>query len=385
MKRIILLSTFVLTQTIFATTLTIYNSNLALIDESIDFTIEQNTTQFSYDAIPKTIIDDSVSLAVPKGVEIQEQHFKSRALLPASLAKKSTLKPTLSFDLTTTQAYKTKVHLNYLMHGISFKNDYRIDLQKEKANLTAWVDITNNSGKDFKDVSINLLAGDTAHNRYPTEPIMLRSNISMAPGKKIIQHHAIAGYHKYNLTKKTDLKSYEKSRIKLFSLNNLPYKNSYIAQMNNPLYLMGERTSSVTREIHFNTIPREMPQGTIRIYTNDSNELLFLGDQHIQNQPKAMPLTLHVGKDFDTKVRQELIQRDDTKTAFNVTVKYTLINHSQNDKILTLRIPFNKKIGSKVTSTLHYSYTKGNYVTFQVKVKANSQRSFEANFTSKRR
>ena len=80
-----------------------------------------------------------------------------------------------------------------------------------------------------------------------------------------------------------------------------------------------------------------------------------------------------------------MLSRKDTNTQFDVRIEYKVSNNSNEDKTITLQIPFNKKSGSYIDSKLKYVYTKGNLVTFTLKVKANSQRSFDVNFKSKRR
>ncbi|MEN4054246.1 hypothetical protein [Sulfurimonas sp. NWX79] len=203
--------------------------------------------------------------------------------------------------------------------------------------------------------------------------------------KSALTHKAVAGYHKYTVPFKVDLNSYEKRRVKLFEYKDIPIQNSYIARMNNPLYLMGERSSSVNRELQISNLDRELPSGVVRIYTKDDEEPLLLGETNIANTPKKSPIILKVGKDFDTKVTQKVISRKDTNLRFNVTIAYTLTNHSDEDKFITVEIPFNKKSDSKVISKEKYSFTKGNLLTFHLQVKANSKQSFRAKFITKRR
>ncbi|HFB54049.1 MAG TPA: hypothetical protein ENJ67_04885, partial [Sulfurimonas autotrophica] len=87
MKRIILLSGFVLTQTIFATTLTIYNSNIALVQESQEFEIKKTDKELEYNAIPTTLINDSVDIEFPQAVTLYSQIYRRKNLTQHDLAK----------------------------------------------------------------------------------------------------------------------------------------------------------------------------------------------------------------------------------------------------------------------------------------------------------
>jgi len=384
MKRVFFLSGLVLTQTLFATTLTIYNSGIALVQESIAFKVTKVDREFHYNNIPQTLLADSVAIDFPKDVTLNSEVYKNKKFLPRELAKESKLKPTLLFNIQAATNHDTTVQLNYLMSHIRFQSDYQLDIEKNRAKLTAWVDIENNSGKDFKDVSLNLIAGQPHRANHYIKTLSYKSDMPVTQTNNI-SNRSIAGYHKYTLPAPITLNSYEKTRIKLFEYKHLSIENSYIAQMNNPLYLMGERSSSVTREVSLKGLQREAPAGKVRIYTEDENEKLLLGEDNLGNTPKNSPIRLKVGKDFDTRVSQKLLSRNDSDQFFHRKIEYSLSNHSDEDKIITLHIPFNKKEHSKVISKQNYSYTKGNLVTFTLKVKANSERSFDAEFISKRR
>ena len=434
MKRIFLLSTLVLTQTIFATTLTIYNSNIALVHESHEFEIKKQDDTIVYENIPNTLINDSVNIDFPPSVTLYSQVYKRKNLTQHDLAtnflnkevklannakvklltttgnnavvqnnegelftvqisdiifpylpKDLQANNSLDFQIKATKTLKADIDISYLAKNISFTSDYILNINKNRADLQGWVDITNNSGKDFKNTTVNLIAGDINRARNYTKPVMYKSMAVAVDSAEAIKHKAVAGYHKYTLPFKVDLNAYEKRRVKLLEYKNIAIKNHYIAKMSNPTYLMGERTSSVKREIKLGSLDKALPAGKVRIYTNDDQELLLLGEESIQNRAKNTPLTLTVGKDFDTKVLQKVISRKDTNKRFNVTVAYDLINHSNEDKLITLEVPFNKRDDSKIITKQKFHYTKGNMVTFRLKVKANSQESFQAKFISKRR
>jgi len=379
MKRIILLSSFVLTQTLFATTLTIYNSNMALIQESQTFSIKQNSSDLILESLPDTLLDNSVDVTFPSSVSLEWQTYRPKRY---KQHKKETINSRLTLHVKSTKELKADLDISYLAKNISFATDYILNIDKNRAQFSAYVDIQNNSGKDFKNASINLIAGSINRAYNHPQPVMYRA---MASDKALPSHKAVAGYHKYSLPMKIDLNSYEKQRVKFFDTKEIALTSSYIATMNNPLYLMGERSSSVKRELHLEALKHELPAGLVRIYTTDEKEKLLLGEAGIANTPKNSPLTLSVGQDFDTKVTQKILSRNDTNTQFDATVLYSIINTSNEDKIVTLHIPFNKKSGSHINSKLKYTYTKGNLVTFTLKVKANSQRSFDVNFKSSRR
>ncbi len=434
MKKTILFSTFVLTQTLFATSLTIYDSNIALVSESREFDITQLDEKLSVDNLPNSLIPNSVSAEFPDFITPLTQTYSKATLTESSLAKRfvgkvvivddkapakmltingskallegshgevftknlNTLSfPSLPTDVSTTPTLTFLIHakevanvtlnLNYLAKNINFSTDYILNISDNHANLQAWADITNNSGKKFSDANITLVAGELNRANNAPHPVLYRS-VAMAADKAVQpQHKAVAGYHTYTIPFTVTLEPSQQKRIKLFGEKNLKITNNFIARASNPLYLMGERSSAVTREIELTNLSMPLAKGLLRIYGHKENKTLLLGEQNINNQPKNIPLKLQVGKDFDTKVTQKIVSRNDTKEELSAVVEYTLINHSDSDKLFTLEVPFNKNIGSVINSKEKYRFTKGNLVTFTLKVKANSQRSFEAKFSTRRR
>ena len=379
MKRIFLLSGLVLTQTLFATTVTIYNSNMALIQESHTLSITKKSSDVILNNLPTTLLDNSVDVTLPDSVTLQWQSYRPKRYIQT---QKKEIPNQLTLHLESQKTLKANFEISYLAKNISFATDYLLNIDKNSARLTAYIDIQNNSGKDFQDASIHLIAGNINRAYHYPQPILYKK---LQADRALPQHKAVAGYHKYTLPMKIDLKSYEKERFKLFQAQNLAVTNNYIATMSNPLYLMGERSTPLIRKITLQALHNELPAGVVRIYTNERNEKLLLGETDIANTPKNMPLTLNIGQDFDTKIIQKVNSRHDTNRQFDVTITYTLINHADEEKSIMLQIPFTKKSSSHINSKLKYSYTKGNFVTFTLKVKANSKRSFDVNFKSKRR
>jgi len=434
MKKTILFSTLVLTQTLFATSLTIYDSNVALVSEHHEFDITKKREQLNVDNLPATLIANSVNAEFSNFVTPLTQTYQQATLNEKAIAElyvgkvvtvdnkraakllslhgnKALLQganneifskkvevlsypsmpqgvfktPTLTFLVEANKRKKAILNLSYLANNISFSTDYILNITDKHANLQAWAEITNNSGKKFKNADITLLAGEVNRVHNQIHPVMYKA-VSMDADLPVEAHHkAVAGYHAYKIPFSLTLNPSQQKRVQLFGAKNLKLTNHFIARTSNPLYMMGERSSAVVREIELSNIPTPLIKGQIRIYGTKEKRKLLLGEQNIANQPKNTPLTLRVGKDFDTKVKQKVLSRDDTKEELSARIEYTLINHSDSDKIFTLEVPFNRNKGSLIDSKEKYRFTKGNLATFTLKVKANSQRSFAAKFSTKRR
>jgi hypothetical protein len=434
MKKTIILSSLVITQAILASTLNIYSSNLTYVNETRDLNIDAQTNEFSYNNIPNSIISESADIDLPSSVTLYTQTYKNNQLSTQKLAKsfinKSvkynkqyvtllsvdgdnatiqrqskrisivdlddiefefvpknlTLTPKITYKIKTDTTINTKIELNYLTKGISFHNDYTLYLYKDDAKLKAWANISNHSGKDFYAADITLVAGEI-HKRYRSNyPVVYKSNtVSDSAPIKEIEPTPTNGYYTYDLPYKIDLLNNEQTKVKLFDVDNLKIQNSYETRLSNPLYLFGERSSGVSRFIKFKLLDKIIPSGTIRVYSKEDKKTIFLGEDRVGNKAKDTEVSIKVGKDFDTKVTQNVVSREDTKISLSSTIKYTLRNSSNEKKMITLFVPFRQTTSSKIDSDIDYTKKNNDTLVFQVEVDPSSSKSFNVSYLSKRR
>jgi hypothetical protein len=436
MKRIFLLSTLLLSQTLFGTTLTIYDSNIALVSESKDVNFSKGVATLLYGEMPKSIIADSLQVKLPDDVVLVQQNYQKANLTLYNVAK-SFLNKEVLFDAKTyklvalngskaflesknreiqicdiSQLYFKKlpknlhssyallfvtytkekkegdITLHYLVNNITFESDYSVNIYEKYADLIASVTIKNNSGRDFKAADVNLLSGELSRirERQP-HPVMCKSVVMASDAPvQTPKHKSIAAYHSYTLANKIDITNDTTNRITLLKLHKLPYERIYSVTASNPLYLMGERSMQITQEIALQKITKALPKGKLRLYNEDTKgKKVLLGETQIDNHPKNEPLLIPIGKDFDTHLTQTIRSRKDTKSTLEATIIYTITNNSDSKKSITLSIPFTKKEGSRIITDKKYRFTKGNLATFSIEVAPNSSESFEARFISKRR
>jgi len=438
MKRLFILSSLLLTQTLFATHLSIYDSGMALVEEEKSFHFDTQTETLLYEDIAQSILTDSIAVTLPKNINLQAINFQRSNLSLHTLAQafvgKKVYYKNKSYKLTAInasdafiqkdgpitpvnlrelsypfvpkmlhsknalllkikQSYKTeaKVKLRYLANKINFTSDYTLELNKKSAELTGWVSITNNTNKEFRDANVQLLAGDLHRVRKAVEhPVMYKTmTISNdAPvASTMPSHKSMQGYHLYTIPFKVNIKPQESNRIKLLEKKSIHYTKSFHLRASNPLYLMGERSMQATQSIAFKLADTALPKGIVRIYSQAQKEQpsLLLGEATIQNSAKNRAITLDIGKDFDTKLTQRLIKRKDTKTKLDAIIEYTLTNNADKAKKISVTIPFTPRSDAKIITDEAYRYTKGNLATFTLTVEANSQKSFVAEFINKRR
>jgi len=443
------ISAFMVSSSLFGVTLSpsstnnsliIYNSNIGLVHEQRELTLEKDETQIIYEDVASSINTDSVNVNLPSEISLQSQQYKfdkltQRKLLDAHIGKMIDVrvednaknyktvqaellsndgmnsivrtddkiiisvvnkniifksipeelitKPSLVWNVTAQEDVNAQMSIDYLINNISWKSNYILNLKEDKADLTGWINIDNRSGKSFENTNLHVLAGDI--NRATNPRINYRVAKSMAiMDAASVSHQAHEGYHFYTIPFKANIANNEKTQVKFISQTNLHVERKYTSRMSNPNHLKGERKHSVLQLIELKSLNIPLPQGVVRTYLKYKNTKILLGETRVKHTPSKTPLSFKVGKNFDVKVKETLEKFDDGKWSTNVDVLYTLKNSSQETKIVEILVPFNKNDGSKVKSSQEFTYTQGNLVTFHIEVKANKSKEFKVHFKTKK-
>ena len=422
--------------------LIIYNSNVGLVHEDKELSLKKNDREIIYEDVASTINTDSVNVNLPSGVSLFSQQYRfdkltQKKLLDAHIGKsinvkimkdainfktiKATLlsndgnrcivkssdnniltvqskdiifknipnelitKPSLVWNITTNKNIKSEMSIDYLISHIGWKSNYILNLKNDKADLSGWITIDNRSGKSFKETELHVLAGDINRAREPREYYRVaKSATMMADAAPQVAHQAHEGYHFYTIPFKVNLANNEKTQVKFITQNNIDVKRKYSVNMYNPNYLRGEMKHDVTQYITFKGLKYPLPKGVVRTYSKLKEINILLGESSIKHTPKDTTVSLKLGKNFDVKVKESIIKRDDNKWQFSADIKYSVKNSSDETKTVEILVPFNKNNKSEVKSKERYVYTKGNLVTFNIEVEAQNTKEFKAHFKTKK-
>ncbi|MBD3797280.1 MAG: hypothetical protein IE887_05995 [Campylobacterales bacterium] len=200
------------------TSLVVYNANRALVHETREVSLHKKDTFIIYDNVANTIDADSLNVKLPTGVKLISQQYRYdqlnlHKLLKANLNKKVKVKitdrkqqkvtllstgglvkgergevfsvnvqdiifddapsslfakPSLIYKVDVAKDSSGIMELNYLISSISFTSNYTLNIEKNSADLTGWMSVKNNSGKNFKNTSLSFLAGDVNFANKPT-------------------------------------------------------------------------------------------------------------------------------------------------------------------------------------------------------------------------
>ena len=354
----------------------------AHIGKRVDIRVEDNTK--NYKTIPATLLSNDGSRCVVKTDNNTIITIESRNVIFKNIPKSLITKPSLVWNVKATQDTKSNISIDYLINQISWKSDYILNIKKDKADLSGWITINNRSGKSFKNTELHVLAGEINRAIKPRVNYRVAKTMTMMDDAQEVSHKAHEGYHFYSIPFKVNLSNNEKTQIKFIKENGISIKRKYSARMSNSNYLRGEIKHDVTQYITLKGFKYPLPKGVLRSYSKLKNTNIFLGESRIKHTPKNTPISLKLGKNFDTKVKETLLKFNDAGWYLDVDINYSVENSSDESKTVEILVPFNKRDGSKVISDEKYSYTKGNLVTFNIKVKAQSTKEFKVHFKTKK-
>ena len=353
----------------------------AHIDKKVEVRIPKDRDSFKI--ITATLIAKDATHAIVRTLDYKILTVSKSDIIFSSIPSQLITKPSLVWNVQTKEDIDSKIELDYLIKNISWRANYILNLSGDKANLTGWINIDNRSGKSFKSVGLKVLAGDVNRISQPKVAYSYNAKRVMmdAAMPKSISHE---GYHIYPVDFRVNLANNEKTQIKFLDKRSIDIEREYSAKLNNPLYLRGEIKSGVTQYVKIASLDKELPKGDIRSYSKLNHQSILLGESHIAHTPKDTPIKLLLGKNFDLKVTQTLLSRDDSKVRFYSQVKYSVKNSSDEDREVEVQVPFNKKKHSKIESSQEYKFKEGNLATFKLLVKANSTKEFTASFSTNR-
>jgi len=373
------------------TSLTIYNSDLAVARTTVDLNLKQGMNEITTTKVTSQVEPDSVVLRDASGrhtVQVTEQNYDAalasqpwmlqkyegrtidfqvvrgdrvdvvqgkilRAPIPDEgesgaplievngkmqfelpglpLFPASTdgllLKPTLRWQIFADAPVQFPAELSYLTRGFNWNATYNViagqggasTSGEESMDLIGWVTISNNSGTDFTDARVKLMAGNVAMAPPPPRPqfrmMAMAESVAVAPAAPT--QKSFDDYHLYDLNRQITLKDRETKQIEFLRASAIPIVRKYVYDGAEGLpygYTDGAYTQSnyglqnakqVRVEQEFvnskkNHLGMPLPAGIMRFYRRDSDgQMEFVGENSINHTPEDEKVRLTTGSAFD--------------------------------------------------------------------------------------
>jgi hypothetical protein len=351
--------------------------------KTIDFQVQRGE---KFETFPGKIIRSGYGSGVsyingyPQGVAQQpivqvngvlQFGLPGQPLFPA-LSDDSILKPTLTWQLATTQAGKSEAEISYVSGGMTWQSDYNLVVSDSPKNstmnlldLVGWITMQNHSGKTFENARIRLMAGDVSKLQGPTSANAYRleakaMDMAAAPAP-VVSEKSFDEFHLYTLERPATLHDNETKQVEFVSAAGIQSQRLYIydgAQTQQYAYYSQEQirnepgygTASnpkvwVMQELknsEANHLGIALPKGRLRFYRRDTDgSLQFIGENTIDHTPKDEMIRVYTGNAFD-------IVGERRRTSFHV-------ESSQHwmDETFEIRVRNHKKEAANVRIVEH--------------------------------
>jgi hypothetical protein len=257
-------------------------------------------------------------------IEISPAGVISLSHLPIGL----NLSPTLVWLLENKMRGTQDIETSYITSNIRWQADYTITLSKnsdkfdsrnfdqETFDLGSWITINNQSGADFRNAKINLVAGEVhrvAQGPRQSNFAQKERMMSMA-SDAAIQSEPAFEYHHYSVPNRTDILDRTDKQIRFMQASNVNFEKTYVFSGRNYNYQQTQLSEDKAEvKIRFlnnkkNNLGMPLPKGKVRVYQEGNNDsLLLLGEDIIKSKAVGQNINLTLGRAFDISSKRKQI------------------------------------------------------------------------------
>lgn len=242
------------------------------------------------------------------------------------------LRPTLEAVVEGGRRGRVEAELAYLTGGLGWTAEHSLVRGGEgSAVWSATVTVENASGRDFRDATLRLVAGQPRRDGGAPPPMVLRQTMALAAGeaKADLGEEAFADYHLYTLDRPATLRDRESQSLTMITPHTVRVSPRYLYRGGTP----GVATQLLLENTAAAGLGVPLAAGRVRVYEPDaSGALQFTGESRIGHTPAGEKVALEVGTAFDLAAeRREVYNRriGDREREYQVEIK--LRNRKRTD------------------------------------------------------
>jgi hypothetical protein len=342
------------------------------------------------------------------GTPIVEVDGKLRFSLPGepqfpALTDDAILKPQLAWELAADKPGKFDAELSYVTGGMRWEASYNL-IAPEKGDtldLIGWVTIDNQSGRQFDQATIKLMAGDVSKlqpGQNETGYAFAAKAMAMDAAGPAVTEKAFDEFHLYSLARPTTLRNRETKQVEFiraagvkaktlyiyngaaigpqfrgWNMENIRNNRDYGTQSNPKVWVYREFRNSEE-----NGLGQPLPKGRTRFYRRDDADgrLEFTGENTIDHTPKNEQVRIYTGDAFD--VVGERKRTDYVLTRGNDQLEEEFEIHLRNRKTEPVEVRVAEKLyrwlnWQIVSNTHDFTKTDAQGVEFRVTVPADGE------------
>jgi len=313
---------------------TIYNNNLALVQDARTLNVPQGRSRQEFPDVSAQIRPETVTLSGP-GIAIVEQNFDYDLLSPDKLMEKAVgqvitivrtnpatgaetreqakvlaanggivlqignrievlrddglpvrvvfdkvpenlrARPTLSVTVQAERNGAVPTRLSYLTPGLGWTSDY-VALFDEKAgtiDVQGWVTLNNNTGTTFTNADTLLVAGNVGGGQNRFRQMASDDAAIEQAGTESGTRERLGDYYLYPLAERTTIANAQQKQVSFLDVKASPARKAY--EFTNGWMGGNDTPRSAATAIKFSTsrnggLGDQLPAGTVRVYMRDA-------------------------------------------------------------------------------------------------------------------
>jgi len=419
MKMIILLLFLLEVVLCSETSIVVYNQNFALVKETRKLKFRKGTGYYEINSLPGLVDSSSIRLSLADdkaGLKILEKNYeydlitkdrlireyvgkeievvnKGKVLKGVLLSsgrdiivkvgkkiyinpdgeivlpnwnKKLATKPHVKFLLESKVEGEHSVDLEYLTGGIKWTAGYIlvIDRDDKMCSLDSFVDIVNESGKDYRNVRLKLIAGSL--NRV--SEIKRAKTIMAMREESAFKEEGFFEYHIYKFGRRVDLEDKQNKQISLVSVESMPFRKVFLYR--NKDY--GNRVKviiEIENSKEYN-LGLPLPKGKVKLYKyGEENNLIFIGEDIIKHTSKGEKIRIVVGDSFDLVAKRKKVSERFGDKWRKETYSISISNNKKEKVLIKVIEDFPYRSNWKILdASFKYKKEDANSVYFVVEI-----------------
>jgi hypothetical protein len=287
------------------------------------------------------------------------------------------LKPAIEAVVDGAKKGSGTAELQYLTGGLSWSAEHTLVRTGEtSAQWSAVVRVENTTGRDYRDASVKLIAGEVsragAPEPMPASRMAMKATAFMAADAGAApSEQAFSDFHLYTLPGVVTLRDRESQTLVLLEPKTVAVKPLYVYR--------GGNASGVQWKLEMVNSAKDgtgapLPAGRVRCYAPDADkDMQLTGETTVKHTAVDEKVTLEMGYAFDLAVdRKQVTERrvSDREREYSVEIK--LRNRKSVDATINVEEPANGET-DVIKSSIPVARDEANLLKFTVPVPAGKE------------
>ena len=315
------------------------------------------------------------------------------------------LKPTLRWQIYAPKAVRFPAEMAYITRGLSWNATYNVVLPEssttasnELADVLGWVTIRNESGTDFPQATVQLMAGEVARvQQFAVAKARMIGGVMGGLGEAApaeVTQKDFDDFHLYDLHRTVALRNAETKQVQFLEASKVTVQRTYQYESGGyyqPMYagffnnqqnygITGNKRIVIQQEIknsEANHLGMPLPAGRLRLYRRDTGgQMQFIGESNIQHTPAEQPVKITSGNAFDlTGERKQTDFHTDTHArTIDESFEIRLFNQKPQPVVIHTIEHLHRAQNWKITAkSSEYTKSDSNTVDFAINVPAKGE------------